>query len=170
MHACSGNLCTKFHTCTFIKNWEKLGDLPTGFSSFLVNLSLLASVILHMICYRAFSLWFGFINTYSIFGSTHFYRIREEGCSGRPPPPPPVHLRTDDVTWTYYTSFQRESSGDSDLIWFFQKYFDFATLWAIFAKWLPQWLQNWCPKKNFENMNILYIAANILRSIFSWAW
>ena len=29
---------------------------------------------------------------------THFYRIREEGGSGRPPT---VHLRTDDVTWTY---------------------------------------------------------------------
>ena len=28
--------------------------------------------------------------------STHFYRIREEGDSGRPPPK--VHLRTDDVT------------------------------------------------------------------------
>ena len=38
--------------------------------------------------------------------NTHFYRIREEGGSGRPPPPPPtVHLRTDDVTYTYYTSF-----------------------------------------------------------------
>ena len=32
------------------------------------------------------------------FQITHFYRIREEGGSGRPPPPPPVHLRTDDVT------------------------------------------------------------------------
>ena len=28
---------------------------------------------------------------------TQFYRIREEGGSGRPPPPT-VHLRTDDVT------------------------------------------------------------------------
>ena len=28
--------------------------------------------------------------------STHFYRIREGGGSGRPPPN--VHLRTDDVT------------------------------------------------------------------------
>ena len=30
--------------------------------------------------------------------STHFYGIREENGSGRPPPPPTVHLRTDDVT------------------------------------------------------------------------
>ena len=44
---------------------------------------------------------------------THFYRIREEGGSGRPPT---VHLRTDDVTWTSYTSYYRESSGDSDLV------------------------------------------------------
>ena len=29
--------------------------------------------------------------------NTHFHRIREGGCSGRPPPPT-VHLRTDDVT------------------------------------------------------------------------
>ena len=28
--------------------------------------------------------------------NTHFYRIREEGRSGRPPPT--IHLRTDDVT------------------------------------------------------------------------
>ena len=33
---------------------------------------------------------------------THFYRIREEGDSGRPLT---VYLRTDDVTQTYYTSF-----------------------------------------------------------------
>ena len=46
--------------------------------------------------------------------STHFYRMREEGGSGRAPPPT-VHLRTDDVTWIYYTSCERESSGDSDL-------------------------------------------------------
>ena len=38
---------------------------------------------------------------------THLYRIREEGGSGRPPPPP-VHLRTDDVRWTYYTSLNLE--------------------------------------------------------------
>ena len=58
--------------------------------------------------------------------NTHFYRIREDGGSRQPPPM--VHLRTDDVTWTYYTSCQRESSGDSDLVKIFQKYFDFATL------------------------------------------
>ena len=44
MYACSGNLCTNFHTLTFINNSQKSGVLPTGFSSFLVNLSLLSSV------------------------------------------------------------------------------------------------------------------------------
>ena len=39
-----------------------------------------------------------------IFGkqTTHFCRIREESGSGRPPT---IHLRTYDVTWTYYSSF-----------------------------------------------------------------
>ena len=53
----------------YINNWEKSGVLPTGFSSFGAKLSLLASVILYMICYPAFSLWFGFINTCLFFGS-----------------------------------------------------------------------------------------------------
>ena len=33
------DLCTKFHTFSFINNREKSGVLPIGFSSFLVNLS-----------------------------------------------------------------------------------------------------------------------------------
>ena len=70
MHAYSGDLCTKFHTLSFINNGQKLDVLPMGFSSFGVNLSLLASVILHMICYRTFFLGFGFINACSFFGST----------------------------------------------------------------------------------------------------
>ena len=67
MQACSGSLCAKFHTLSFINNLEKSGVVSVGFSSFLVNLSLLASVILHMICYRAFSLRSGLINTCSFF-------------------------------------------------------------------------------------------------------
>ena len=62
MHTCSGNLCTKFHTLSFINNREISGVLLIAFSSFVVKLSILASIILHMICYQAFSLWFGFIN------------------------------------------------------------------------------------------------------------
>ena len=49
MQAHSGNLCAKFHTFSFINNLEKLAVLSIGFSSFVVNLSLLASVILYMI-------------------------------------------------------------------------------------------------------------------------
>ena len=56
MQACSGNLCTKRHALSFINNGEKWVLVPQGFSSFVVNLSLLANVILHMIRYRALSL------------------------------------------------------------------------------------------------------------------
>ena len=34
MHACSGNLRTKFHTLSFINNGEKLGVLPVVFFQF----------------------------------------------------------------------------------------------------------------------------------------
>ena len=40
--------------------------------------------------------------------STHFYRIGEEGGSGRPPPT--VHLRTDDVTDNFMSKFSRNDS------------------------------------------------------------
>ena len=43
-----------------------------------------------------------------------------------PPPPSIVRLRTDGVTYTYYTSFSRESSGDPDLIQIVEILFDFA--------------------------------------------
>ena len=39
MQACSGNLCAKFHTLSFINNIEKSGVLPIGFSSFLEDFS-----------------------------------------------------------------------------------------------------------------------------------
>ena len=60
MHACSGNLCPKFRILSFINNWEKSGVLLVGFSSFLVNLSNLADVMLQMNHDRALSLlsWF----------------------------------------------------------------------------------------------------------------
>ena len=48
MHPRSGNLCTKFHTLSLINNWELSGVLPTCFSSFLVDLSYLANVMLHL--------------------------------------------------------------------------------------------------------------------------
>ena len=76
-HACSRNPCTKFHTLSFMNNWEKSGVLPIGFSSFGVKLSFLASIILDMLCYRAFSIWFGFINTSSF--SKKLYML----CSGK---------------------------------------------------------------------------------------
>ena len=40
--------------------------------------------------------------TSTVSAITHFHRIRGEGGSGRPPT---VHLRMDDITWTYYTTF-----------------------------------------------------------------
>ena len=62
--------CMLEHVWTrFINNWEESGVLPIGLSSFGLKLSLLASVILHMICYRPFSLWFGFMNNCSFFGT-----------------------------------------------------------------------------------------------------
>ena len=52
------------------KQLRKIGRFTYRFCKFLVNLSLLASLILHMICYRAFSFWCGFINTCSFFESS----------------------------------------------------------------------------------------------------
>ena len=47
MHACSGNMCTEFHSLSFINNREKLDVLPIGFSSYLVNLSYSSNVVVH---------------------------------------------------------------------------------------------------------------------------
>ena len=70
MHVCSGNLCTKFYTLSFINNWEKSAFYLHVFQIFLLICLYSQSVILHMICHRAFSLWFVFINTCSFFGSS----------------------------------------------------------------------------------------------------
>ena len=59
MQACSGNLCAKCHTLSFINNLEKSDVVPIGFPSFVVNLCQHCKVILHMICYQAFSLLSG---------------------------------------------------------------------------------------------------------------
>ena len=77
MHVCSGNLYTKFHNLSFINNLEQSGVFTYRFFKLWCETVLLARVILHSICYWAFSLWFGFINTCSIFGSdtmNHVYR------------------------------------------------------------------------------------------------
>ena len=83
------------------------------------------------------------------------------GGSPSPPPPPPPPIIFERRSWPQQTIYYWKGNVMASRIHFkyWKKYFDFATLWEIFAKWLCK-DSAMAPEKisNFQNMNILYIA------------
>ena len=84
----------------------------------------------------------------------HTFKIREEGKVVQGTPLPTVHLRTNDVTWTYCTYVKGNHLEVLIQFKFFKTvlisrlFEQISRLYEqIFAKWLPKWLRSGCPKK-----------------------
>ena len=111
---------------------------------------------------------------------THFYRIGEEGGSGRPPPPSPLH-RSFENRWRNIDILYIILK---EIVWGFRfslnysKIFWFCDFMSKFSRNDSQWLPNGCPKK-FQTFKIwIYIAlkhviwrfwiCNYFREIFKF--
>ena len=70
---------------------------------------------------------------------------------GRPPPPPPPSIIFEGRNLPQQTIYHSKGTLSKSLIRYIDinKYFDFATLWAIFAKWLGKG-STMAPEKNFK--------------------